>query len=206
MAIVNSRLPPEVEAGAIGGPLYKTTVLVAASGDEQRIAEWDIGRGEWDVGYGISTKTLLLKVIAHFRAVQAKFRSWRFKDWSDFEASNENFGTGDGTTTIFQLTKSYSALNDAGSPVLTVTRSIKSPLSTGLVIKVNGTPTALYTLLAGGIIQFNSAPANGAALTWVGEFDVIARYDVDKLNVSMREVEDIGSVRGIRILEVLDTP
>lgn len=203
MAILNSRLPPEVERGAEGGPQFKTTVLMAASGDEQRIAEWDICRGEWDIGYGIKDKTNLLKVISHFRAVMGKFLSWRFKDWGDYQATDESFGTGDGSTTTFQLKKTYSALNDAMSPVASYVRNIKLPLSSGLVIKVAGTPTVLYTLLTGGLIQFNTAPSNGQALTWTGEFDVPARFDVDVIKATMQQA-DIGMIRGIRVVEVLD--
>lgn len=203
MAIDNARLPPEVEKGAQGGPLFKTTVLMAASGDEQRIPEWDICRGEWDIGYGIRSKALLLVVIAFFRAVMGKAFSFRFKDWGDFQATDQNFGTGDGSTVQFQLKVTYSSLSDVPAIVRSYVRSIKLPRSTGLVIKVNGTPTVLYTLLTGGIIQFNSAPTNGHALTWTGEFDVPVRFDVDKIAASM-ELADFGTIRGIRVVEVLD--
>jgi uncharacterized protein (TIGR02217 family) len=204
MAVDNARLPPEVEIGAQGGPLFKTTVLVAASGDEQRIPEWDTCRGEWDIGYGIRGKVLLLQVIAFFRAVLGKAFSFRFKDWGDFEATDENFGTGDGSTTQFPLKKTYSSFSDVPAVVRSYVRLIKLPRTSGLVIKDNGTPTVLYTLLAGGIIQFNSAPANGHALTWTGEFDVPVRFDVDAIKATMEQA-DFGSIRGIRLVEVLDS-
>jgi uncharacterized protein (TIGR02217 family) len=51
MAIDNIRLPVEVEQGATGGPRFKTSIQTALSGIEQRIAEWDIARCEYDVGY-----------------------------------------------------------------------------------------------------------------------------------------------------------
>jgi uncharacterized protein (TIGR02217 family) len=204
MAVDNARLPPEVEQGAQGGPLFKTTILVAASGDEQRIPEWDICRGEWDIGYGISSKVLLQEVMAFFRAVLGRAYSFRFKDWGDFEATDENFGTGDGSTTQFQLKKTYSSYSDVPAIVRSYERLITLPRTSGLVIEVNGTPTVLYTLLTGGIIAFNSAPANGAALTWTGEFDVPVRFDVDAIKATMQQV-DFGSIRGIRLVEVLDS-
>ena len=204
MAVDNARLPPEVERGAQGGPLFKTTVLIAASGDEQRIPEWDICRGEWDIGYGIRGKVLLLEVIAFFRAVMGKAFAFRFKDWGDFESGTDaNFGTGDGSTVQFQLKKTYSSFSDVPAIVRSYVRIIKLPRSSGLVIKVNGTPTVLYTLLTGGIIQFNSAPANGHALTWTGEFDVPVRFDLDKVACTMEQA-DFGAIRGIRLVEVLD--
>ena len=84
-------------------------------------------------------------------------------------------------------------------------RNIKMPRSSPLTIKVNDVSTGAYTLLTGGIIQFNTAPPNGHSLKWTGEFDVAARFDVDKINASMEQA-DFGSIRGIRVVEVLDAP
>jgi uncharacterized protein (TIGR02217 family) len=204
MAVDDARLPEGVEQGAVGGPTYKTTVLPAASGDEQRVVEWDVARGEWDIGYGIRNKTDLLAVIAFFRAVMGRAYSFRFKDWSDFEATNESFGTGNGTTTIFQLHKTYASLDLSAVVERSIVRSIYLPVPSTLVIKDNGSTVSSYTVLAGGRIQFNTAPLNTHALTWTGEFDVAARFDVDKLNVSMT-MADLGTVRGIRVIEVLDS-
>ena len=211
MAFRNARLPVEVEMGAQGGPLFLTTVLVAASGDEQRIAQWDQCRGEWDIGYGISSKELLDRVNAFHRAAMGKFHSWKFKDWSDFEASPagtpHQFGTGDGSTTTFQLTKTYSMLDDSNAVVESYVRNIRLPIASSLTIKVNDVTTTAYTLLSGGLIQFDAAPGNTLSLKWLGEFDCVCRFDLDKLNLSMMQPGfdgGFGTVRGIRILEVLD--
>ncbi len=206
MAILNARLPANVEQGAEGGPLFKTTVLESASGDEQRIAEWDHCRGEWDVGYGISSKADLVYVMGFHRAALGRFYSWRFKDWGDFEVTTESFGTGDGSTTQFQLKKTYTMLQiDGMTAAATYVRNIILPITTGIVIKDNGStvnPTD-YDVLTGGIVQFDTAPTNAHALTWTGEFDVPCRFDVDKIGASM-QMADFGSIRGIRIVEVLD--
>jgi uncharacterized protein (TIGR02217 family) len=207
MAIDNARLPVGVEIGAQGGPNFKTTILEAASGDEQRIPEWDICRGEWDVGYGINSKTDLLRVVGFFRAVLGKAYAWRFKDWSDFEATDETFGTGNGSTTDFQLKKTYSSYQDDNTTVVrSYVRNIYVPLASPLTIKDNGSTVnpSNYDLETGGIISFDTAPVNGHTLTWTGEFDVPVRFDVDKINTAMVQ-DDFGSIRGIRIVEVLDS-
>lgn len=208
MAVDAARLPVNVEVGAVGGPLFKTTILIAASGDEQRIIEWDQRRGEWDIGYGIRNQTDMDKVQAFFVAVMGKAYSWLFKDWSDYTATAEGFGTGDGTTTTFQLKKTYSSLADglSGSVVRSFVRFIRFPIATGLVIKDNGSTVnpSDYTLQAGGIIEFDTPPTNTHALTWTGEFNVAVRFDIDKLNVTM-QAADFGMIRGIRIVEVLDS-
>jgi uncharacterized protein (TIGR02217 family) len=205
MTVDNARLPTGVESGAVGGPLFKTTILVAASGDEQRIIEWDLARGEWDIGYGIRSLADLQTVNAFFRAVMGRAYSWRFKDWSDYTATTQNFGTGDGSTTDFQLTKTYSSFDDTPMLVRSFIRPIKMPRSSGLMIFDNGTPVSgsAYDLESGGIISFDTAPLNTHALTWTGEFDVAVRFDIDKLPISMVDVAG-GMIRGIRIVEVLD--
>jgi uncharacterized protein (TIGR02217 family) len=207
MAIDNARLPTTVEQGAQGGPLFKTTVLIAASGDEQRIPEWDIARGEWDIGYGIRNKTDLLIVIGFFRAVLGKTHAFRFRDWSDYQATDAVFGTGNGSTTDFQLKIPYHSYQDDGTTIVrTYTRLIYLPETSPLTIKANAVTVnpANYDLEVGGIISFDTAPTNGHALTWTGEFSVPVRFDIDKLPTAML-MDDVGSIRGIRILEVLDS-
>jgi uncharacterized protein (TIGR02217 family) len=207
MTFRNARLPVEVEQGAQGGPVYSTTVLMAASGDEQRIPNWDECRGEWDIGYGINSKTLLDLVQAHHRAVMGKLDSFRFKDWSDFQASPagtpHQFGTGTGSATTFQLTKTYSIYDASSVLVASYVRNIKLPISSTLTIYVNNVATGAYSLTTGGLIVFSSPPGNGLSLKWLGEFDCVVRFDLDKINVSMAAV-DYGTVRGIRVIEVLD--
>lgn len=207
MAVDAARLPAEVEAGAVGGPLFRTTVLTAASGDEQRIIEWDQRRGEWDIGYGIRNSTDMAKVQAFFVAVRGRAYSWLFKDWSDYTATDESFGTGNGSTTTFQLIKTYSSLANGltGSVVRSFVRDIRFPISTVLTIKDNGSTVnpSDYALHPGGIIEFDTAPTNTHALTWTGEFNVSVRFDIDKLNITM-QASDFGMIRGIRIVEVLD--
>jgi uncharacterized protein (TIGR02217 family) len=206
MPVIDARLPVNIETGAVGGPLFKTTVLVSASGIEQRIPEFDVSRGEWDIGYGIRGDDDLAVVIAFFRAMMGKAYSWKFKDWSDYTATTQNFGTGNGTTTDFQLKKTYSALNDALSPVQSYIRNIYVPRSSGLTVFDNASPVSGsdYDLEAGGIISFDTPPITGHALTWTGEFDCAVRFDIDKLPVSVM-TPDVGMIRGIRIVEVLDS-
>lgn len=60
-------------------------------------------------------------------------------------AVTQNTYTGDGTTVLFSFTFPYLETTD-------------------IKVSVNGTPTTAYTLANATTIQFNSAPANGAAI------------------------------------------
>lgn len=92
-----------------------------------------------------------------------------YADTNDNTATAQTFGTGDGTTTTFQLTRTLGSFTE---PVF----APDSPIPT---VAINGTPTAAYTVSSTGSIVFNSAPANGAALTWTGTFKWVCRFDDD---------------------------
>lgn len=200
-----TRLPMGVEQGAVGGPGYRTTVITAISGIEQRTSDWDRCRGHWDIGYGISGTSQLNTVIALFRACMGKAFSFVFRDWSDYTATAESFGTGDGVETEFQLIKTYSSINYVTTAVArSYVRNITKPVESTLVIKDNGsTVSAMDYSISNGLVTFDTAPTSTHALTWSGEFDVPVRFDIDDLPVSM-EMTDFGRIRGIRVIEVLE--
>lgn len=199
------RLPTNVEQGAVGGPGFRTTVITAISGIEQRTSDWDSCRGHWDIGYGISSLSSLAAVIAIFRACMGKAFSFVMRDWPDYTATNEAFGTGDGAETEFQLIKTYSSISYVtSSAARSYVRNITKPVESTLVIKDNGsTVSAMDYSIANGLVTFDTAPTSTHALTWTGEFDVPVRFDIDDLPVSM-EMTDFGRIRGIRIIEVIE--
>lgn len=200
------RLPMTVEQGAVGGPGFHTTVLTAISGIEQRTVDWDRCRGKWDVGYGIQGATQLVTVINVFRASMGKAYAFLFRDWSDYSATTERFGTGDGAETEFQLIKTYSSLSYVTSSIVrSYVRNITRPIESTLQIFDNASLVSAsdYTVGSDGVITFDTAPTTAHALTWTGEFDVPVRFDIDELPVTM-EASDGGRIRGIRIVEVLE--
>ena len=202
MAIDNIRLPVTVEQGAVGGPRFQTSIQTALSGIEQRIAEWDVARCEYDIGYAVRGKAdLISEVIKLWRDRQGPAYPFRFKDWSDFQAENVEIGTGDASTAAFQLVKSYSV-------VFVTTRAIQLPVSGTVEISVAGvlkTETTHYTVdYSTGLVTFTggNVPAVGQAITASFEFDVPVRFAEDTLKVSMT-MDDFGDIPSIPLLEVL---
>jgi uncharacterized protein (TIGR02217 family) len=207
MAIPAYRLPPDIEEGAQGGPEFSTVIQESVSGQEQRIKVWAKCRARYDIAYSVLHSDdpvgSYRAVLALFYAHNGRFRPFRFKDWSDFQAVDESFGTGDGSENQFQLSKTYDPslilLNTPGS--FTYTRAIYLPASTP-TLKVNGvtqTVTTHYTIGDTGLVTFVTPPPNGHAVTWTGEFDIPVRFDIDYLPVVMNvnSIADIGSI-GLR--------
>jgi uncharacterized protein (TIGR02217 family) len=210
MTIPAYRLPEGIERGSGFAPSFRNVIQEAISGNEQRFAQWTNCRGVGDLSYGLLTSSDPLgdfaAILAMWRAHFGSLYPFRFRDWSDYTATDELFGNGDGVTTDFQLVKTYDPsqilLSTPGS--LFYVRSIVLVSGTP-TIKVDGitkTPVTDYTISSAGIVSFVSAPANATDLTWSGEFDVPVRFDTDQLPVIMNEA-DLTSVRSIPIKEVI---
>jgi uncharacterized protein (TIGR02217 family) len=197
MAFNEAQFPNDISYGAQGGARFSTDVVETFSGWEQRNINWSESRGQWNVSHGVKTESQLATLIAFFRACRGKAIGFRFKDWSDYKATSQIIGTGNGVLTTFQLVKSYTA----GS--ITVDRKITKPVSGTIqvyrngVLQVSGVSTDFTT----GIVTFTVAPALGVVITANFEFDVPARFDTDDLGISL-DTFQFGSWNSIPIVEI----
>ena len=116
------RFPDDIAYGATGGPAYSTSVVATASGYEQRNMNWSAARGAWDVSSGLKKPSQLDLLIAFFRARKGKAYGFRFKDWTDYKATGQLLGTGNGANKVFQLVKIYAS--GAGSETRTITKPV----------------------------------------------------------------------------------
>lgn len=196
MSFDNAPLPVEIEQGAQGGPAFKTSVIELSSGHEQRNEEWSNTQARYDVSIGIVDKTDFAAVVQHFIARKGKSRTWPFKDWTDYTITAGNIGTGDGANRDFQIVKKY-------TDVVTFSRTITRPIVAGIVVRVNGVISALWTHVGLGLIRFNvgQAPPAGHAVTVSCEFDLPVRYDTDNLVLSVTHF-NAAEVPSIPIKEV----
>lgn len=179
MAFKESPVFPErIAYGAQGGPAFSTDVVTVSAGNERRNQNWSESRQEYDVSQGVKTHADFRLIDAFFRAVGGRRDGFRFKDWTDYQASISE-GVVDGiTTTTFQLVKKYVSGGD------TVRREIRKPRATQFILKDGATTLTLtthYTLDTTTGIVTTTSPRTAANLTWSGLFDVPVRFDVDKL-------------------------
>ena len=101
-------IPPDIAYGAVGGPEYRTTVVVTASGREQRNSAWAQARGRWNVASGLKKREQVAELIAFFRARKGKAHGFRFKDWTDYQAPARRSAPATAHQS-FQLVKRYPA-------------------------------------------------------------------------------------------------
>jgi uncharacterized protein (TIGR02217 family) len=179
------QFPNDIAYGSSGGPEYLTDVIVLYSGHEQRNLNWEAARARYNVAHGVKTQAQLATLIAFFRARKGKAYGFRFKDWTDYQATGQPVGTGDGTTAVFQLSKTYES-GPAGE-----TRVIQKPVAGTVTIYVNAAAQTggVSVDATTGQVTFTAPPASGAAITADFEFDVPVRFDTDRLSASLDHYE-----------------
>ncbi len=164
-------LTPEIKKA----PTWSTNVAISTSGVERRTSFWAYPRWTFELAYEVirdrATADELEGLWELFNTCQGKRYAFLFLDPTNYVVTGEQFGTGDGTTTAFQLTRA----------VRTWTEPLLCPF--GVTVYVNGTATTV-TLNAGGSVVFASAPAVNAALTWAGYFFYPCRFDQDDLTAT----------------------
>ena len=153
-----------ISQGSVGGVTYHTTLISAAGGWEQRIANWDLGRLQWDISKLLKDRDVLAYVIAFFRTMKGRGYGFLFKDWSDYSvgmtwvsdvltfSSYIQTGTGDAADTTFQLYRTY-----FGDPIVHVANVVQATSAYTATVW-NGT----------GTVVFGVAPASGAAVLFMG--------------------------------------
>lgn len=182
MAFVNERFPDAISFGAIGGLAWNTDIAQANSGIEARNQVWSLPLGKWEVGHNARTADVYKPLRAHFNVMAGRANSFPFKDWTDFTV-----GASEGvfvmlTATTFQCYKRYTA----GSH--TFDRKIWLPRS---AISVTGGSVASVSYTTGIVTMTSGTPT-----AWTGEFDCLARYDIDQMRAETISRSGSGLVVG----------
>jgi len=195
-----------------GGPEKSTTIITSPfSGVSQRNVNRFDPLHRYSINTALLTQPQLNSLREFFHCRDGMARGFRMKDMMEFWASSDgapfapigapnNFGTGDGSTTVFGLYKTYS------SGGVTRTRRIVKPISATVSVYKAGvlqTLTTHYTIdYTTGIVTFVSAPTAGNALTWTGLFNVPVRFATDFFNPQMSDAISALSYQDLPLLEI----
>lgn len=191
MSFEEVQFPTDISYGATGGPVFLTDIVATVSGHEQRNSKWSQSRARYNVASGIKTESQWQALIAFFRARRGMAVGFRFKDWSDYTATNQplrSLGSNQ-----HQLVKQYVS----GSAVYE--RDISKPVSASVklyedsILQLSGWSLDSAT----GIITTSLS----GTLTADFEFDVPVRFDTDEMAISMDSF-DAGNWSSIPLIEV----
>lgn len=93
-------------------PIWSTGIQQATSGRERRRMQWSYPLWQFKVGYEVlrdaPTYAEQQKLLAFFNSHAGRYQEFFFYDPSDNAVVGQQFGTGDGTTTTFQLNRTIS--------------------------------------------------------------------------------------------------
>lgn len=204
------RFPLDVALRGSGGPSRLTEIVTLASGREHRNTRWADSRRRYDAGLGIRTLDALHAVLGFFEERRGRLYGFRYRDRVDFRSgppsaapgpTDQPLGTGDGSTTVFALAKTY------GSGPAPYRRAIAKPVSGSVRIAVNGSevpPADFVCDATTGLVTFatSSVPAPGAVVTAGYEFDVPVRFDTDELVIDLAAFT-AGEVPRVPLVEIV---
>ena len=196
--------PIHISWGSAGGPDWPADIVTLGSGVEERNTRWSAPLRNYDAKYGVRTHDELYEILSLYHVALGRLRGFRLLDWTDYRscppqqmprAIDQALGTGDGVTTTFPLVKRYSF----GAHHFD--RRISKPYG-AVLVAVNGTQVfgGFAAGLAAGIVTFANPPANGAVLSWGGQFHVPARFDGRLDQTAIRGA--IGDIPSIPLKEL----
>ena len=162
-------------------PLWSSNISTSVSGVERRRALWSYPIWRFQVMHEYlrddAGSLELQRLVTFFNSKFGSVTAFFYLDRDDFSATGATFGTGDGTTRAFQITRTTTI---GGISFSEPVRGFNGTPT----IYINGTATTAYTIGALGIITFTTAPIAGAALSWDGSFFYLCRFDKDELNLN----------------------
>lgn len=208
MAFHEVRFPANLSFGSVGGPERRTEIVTLANGFEERNTPWEHSRRRYDAGVGLRSLNDIEMLIAFFEARVGQLHAFRWKDWSDYKScaplaspaeDDQLIGIGDGTTTTFQLKKTYQ------SGMQSYVRPIRKPVPGTVKLAIAGDPKVEFlefsVNLETGEVIFRLAPDLGTRLTAGFEFDVPVRFDTDSIKTSVASFH-AGDVPNVPVVEV----
>jgi hypothetical protein len=101
---------PGLKWGTVKKPIWSTKIQKSASGREARASFYSYPIYQFTLSYevlrGQSGMPELQTLLGFFNARQGSFDSFLYEDIDDNTATDQQFGTGNGSTTVFQLIRS----------------------------------------------------------------------------------------------------
>jgi uncharacterized protein (TIGR02217 family) len=202
MSFFECEFPRMLSYRAVGGPGFSTVVNEGFSGYEQRNRNWSQSRAKWVVSLQTPTafagqRMQFIDLLeSFFLNVGGKADAFRLFDHKDHWGVTQPLGTGNGSTRVFQVQKTYTT--GTRSYVRPVKKLIGppatdyqgKPLALQLSVFLNGVldPGANYTVdCTTGLITFNAAPAAGVAVTASFQYHYPVRLDTDDMAIQVEE-------------------
>lgn len=191
MSFLEVQFPPRISFGATGGPRFQTEIGTLDSGVESRTQGWSQALARYDVSHAARKKDNFDILLAFFLSVKGRAHGFRFKDWTDYQATSSQGIFAMLTSTTFQMYKRYTF----GS--LTYERKITKPVAGTTVVTGGSSPSVSTTT---GIVTVSS----GTPTAHSTEFDVPCRFDTDSIEAEIINRSSTGFIMGWRSIPIVE--
>lgn len=211
MSFHDYSLPDGFQYGSTFGAGFNTVVQTTATGHEYRLARQSQARHRYRLMAGLRTQAEAMALKTFAMARRGSLHSFRLKDWIDYTSNDDGttaasnldqiIGIGDGTTTQFQLIKTY----DETGPAPYV-RTIELPVAGTVVAADDGVGTSSWTLSnPGGVLTFAAAPTAGHVITAGYQFNVPVRFEsaMDQWAEMRADAFSVWTLEQMQCVEVL---
>jgi uncharacterized protein (TIGR02217 family) len=147
-------------------PIWNNTLQENVSGKETRLALWTYPRWQWDLTFDVlrqgtvhgAAYTEFSQLAGFFNQRQGQFDTFLYTDTDDNSVTTQSIGSGDGSTTAFQLVRTFGGFVE---PVL-APNAVSAVYLAGVAI-----PTAGLSAPTNGALTATAAGALGATTYYV---------------------------------------
>lgn len=180
MPDITRRFPDHISFHAVGGPGFVTGVVRNSARHELR-DQPAVGLGSWTISYNNKLENAYETLRDFVWVARGRLNTFPFKDWLDYKVkATQGVCIATGVTHQYQLYRRYTVTSeDIGSPTGTFTYDRIIQLPRFGKITVNGA-TGLQVDYSTGLILSSTAPPS-----WFGEFDCLARLDIDHMDAEI---------------------
>lgn len=181
MTHIRAYIAPCAAYGWQGGPEFRTRIREMPNGRERRNGDWAQCRHIYTLPFMNISREAYAAIKQMHLVCRGRLHTFLYRDVLDYHAYDEVFDTGDGSQESFQLSKTSTVDG------VSYTRNVYAiPDDETLIITIDDTPTTAFTLDRDrGIVTFDSPPSLNAVLRWSGNFDVWVRFDQDRMEFSL---------------------
>jgi uncharacterized protein (TIGR02217 family) len=175
---------------------WKTLVSQAESGREVRVALRSLPLFEWDLPYGVLRPADQAQFWGFYNQCYGGYDTFLFDDKADDFAQGQQLGIGDGTTTQFQLVRSYGGL--FVEPRLDIQQTPAPNIYLNGVLQSSGYSISYFN---SGIVTFTTAPASGVVITADFYFYWRVRFKEDQLAIDLI-YQGLANLKKVTIAQV----
>lgn len=167
------------------------SVRTTPSRREYRARDASLVKYRFNLSYEVlrsGAEAELQSIEGFFKARGGRFDNFLFTAPDDNAVAAHLFGTGDGTTTQFQLLRTLGGYAEPVKDLNGAPQIFKAAV-------LQATPAA-YSISSTGLVTFTSAPAAAAALTWTGAYYWRLRFDRDEMDLErfLHQLYELRSV------------